>query len=108
LSRAGTRFATTAPLPPAPYFAFLNRVESRKEVHVWPIRLEVPLPKVPVPLLPGDEDTFLDLQHALATVYDILGYDELIDYQQPPPGPLSPPESAWVEEQLRQAGRRRG
>jgi hypothetical protein len=68
--------------------------------------MEQPLPSVPVPLLPGDADATLDLQQALTTVYDIIGYDELIDYSQPPPGPLTPEQRAWVEERLRSAGRR--
>jgi len=60
-----------------------------------------------VPLLPGDADVSLDLQQALTTVYDIIGYDELVDYSQPPYGPLTPEQAAWVEERLRSAGRRR-
>jgi hypothetical protein len=107
LLRAGTRFATGEPLPRVPYFVFLSRAEKRKEVVVWPIPLPAPLPEVTVPLLPGDADAVLNLQQALTTVYDILGYDELIDYRQPPPGSLSPAELAWLDEQLRRAGRRK-
>src|SRR5262249_15174465 len=106
LLRKGARFPTTEPLPPAPYYVFLSRVERRKVVEVWHIPLQGPLPEVTVPLLPGDADVLLDLQRALSTVYDILGYDEMIDYRQPPPGPLTPAEAAWVEEQLQRAGRR--
>jgi hypothetical protein len=106
LLRRGTRFATAKPLPPAPYFVFLSRVEQRKKVEVWPILLNTPLPMVPVPLLAGDPDTSLDLQRALTTIYDIYGYDAWIDYRQPPPGPLTAAESTWVDEQLRRTGRR--
>jgi len=108
LLRVGTRFPTGTPLPAAPYFAFLSRAERRKEVEIWPIALESPLPEVAVPLLPGDTDARLDLQKALTTVYDILGYDELIDYNQAPPGALGDAELKWVDEQLRRAGRRKG
>ena len=108
LLRPGTRFATAKPLPAAPYFVFLSRAERRKDVEVWPILLESALPEVAVPLLSGDKDIFLNLQQALTTIYDILGYYELIDYLQPPPGPISAAESAWVDEQLRRAGRRKG
>jgi hypothetical protein len=107
LLRVGVRFPTAEPLPATPYFVFLSRAEQRKKVEVWPVPLEGPLPVVTVPLLPGDPDVPLDLQQALATVYDIIGYDELIDYSQPSPGPLTPAESAWVEEQLRRTGRRK-
>src|SRR5262249_11835163 len=36
LLRKGVRFATTRPLPAAPYFVFLSRAQRRKEVEVWP------------------------------------------------------------------------
>jgi len=107
LVRVGARFPTSDPLPPAPYFVFISRAEQRTRVEAWAILLERPLPSVPVPLLPGDADVSLDLQQALTTVYDIIGYDELVDYSQPPYGPLTPEQAAWVEERLRSAGRRR-
>jgi hypothetical protein len=106
LLRAGARFPTSDPLPTAPYFVFISRTERRSKVEVWPILLEQPLPTIPVPLLPDDPDVPLDLQAALTAEYDIIGYDELIDYTQPPPGPLIPEQRAWVEERLRSAGRR--
>jgi hypothetical protein len=106
LLRAGTRFVTGKPLPPAAYFVFVSRAENRKEVEVWPIPLAAPLPEVAIPLLAGDADAVLNLQQALKTIYDILGYDEMIDYRMPPPGPLSATETAWVDQQLRIARRR--
>jgi hypothetical protein len=106
LLRVGARFPTAQPPPAVPYFVFVSRAERRHEVGVWPIALEQALPTVQIPLLPGDPAVPLDLQQALSVVYDIIGYDELVDYTQPPPGPLSPAESAWVEDRLRHAGRR--
>jgi hypothetical protein len=106
LLRVGARFPTGRPLPEAPYFAFVSRVDKRREVEVWPILLEGGLPTVNVPLLPGDPDVRLDLQSALATTYEIFGYDDLIDYQRPPPGPLSQTQVHWIELRLHQAGRR--
>src|SRR5262249_25432594 len=108
LLRVGTRYPTTELLPEAPYFVFVSRAESegRSKVEVWPIRLEEPLPSIAVPLLPGDPDVTLDLQAALTTEYDIVGYDQLVDYSQPPPGPLTAQQLAWVEDRLRAAGRR--
>ncbi|HTU16449.1 MAG TPA: DUF4058 family protein [Gemmataceae bacterium] len=107
LLRVGTRFPTGKPLPSVPYFVFISHAERRQEVGVWPIALEQPLPVVLIPLLADDPPVHLDLQQALAVVYDIIGYDELIDYALEPPGPLTPTESAWVAEQLRRAGRRK-
>ncbi len=107
LLRVGTRFPTAQPVPAVPYFVFVSRAERRHEVEVWPIALEQPLPVVLIPLLPGDAAVPLDLQQALTVVYNIIGYDDLVDYTQPPPGPLTPLQAAWVEEQLHRAGRRR-
>jgi hypothetical protein len=106
LLRVGTHFPTAQPLPAVPYFVFISHAERRQEVQVWPVALEQPLPAVPIPLLPGDPPVMLELQQALATVYEIIGYDELLDYSQAPPGPLAPAEAVWVEEQLRRAGRK--
>ena len=71
-----------------------------------PFSLDQPLPTVPVPLLPGDADVFLDLQLALTTVYELSDYDLEIDYTKPPDVPLSPEQAAWVDEHLRAAGLR--
>jgi hypothetical protein len=107
LLRAGRRFPVAVALPPAPYFVFISRAEGRRSVEVWPILLEQPLPTIPVPLLPDDPAVPLDLQAALSTEYDIIGYDELVDYSQPPPGRLTPEQAAWVDQRLRESGRRR-
>lgn len=107
LLRAGMRFPTAEALPEAPYFVFISHDGRRHEVEVWPIALQQPLRTVPVPLLPEDAPATLDLQQALSVVYEIIGYDELIDYASPPPGPLTPAEAGWVEERLRTAGRRK-
>jgi hypothetical protein len=71
---------------------------------VWPIALESPLPKIPVPLLPGDADVMLDLQQALTTIYDLLRYDRAVDYSAPPEVPLRPEAARWAEERLKTRG----
>lgn len=104
LLREGRRVPMQKPLPPSPYFVFLSRVDSRPITEVWPIQLSEPLPVVPVPLLPGDPDVPLDLQQALTTLYDLLGYDLAVDYTRPPEVPLRPEAAAWVQDRLRTAG----
>ena len=107
LLRAGERLPLAEPLPEAPYFAILSRSERRPVAEVWPLRLQEPIPVLPVPLLPPDTDLPLDLGRALAVIYDRSGYDLRIDYTQPPPlPPLSAEETAWLDKHLRAGGAR--
>ena len=55
-----------------------------------------PLPILPIPLLPEDADIQLDLQQALNTIYDELGYDLSIDYTRPPEIPLEGQTAVWA------------
>ncbi|GIK57303.1 MAG: DUF4058 family protein [Chloroflexi bacterium] len=104
LLRQGRRVPMQQPLPEAPYFIFLSRAEQRPLTDVWPIQLTTPLPAVPVPLLPGDEDVTLDLQQAFTAVYDDFGYDLSVDYTQPPEIPLAEETAVWADKLLQQVG----
>jgi Protein of unknown function (DUF4058) len=106
LLRQGQRPPMREVLPDAPYFVFLSRFENRPITDVFPITLHDPLPIVPVPLLTGDPDVPLDLQAALRTIYDLLGYDLAIDYLQPAEVPLPHEQDAWAHGLLRAAGLR--
>jgi hypothetical protein len=101
LLREGQRVPMQQPLPSVPYFIFVGRAESRPFTDIWPVALDQPLPQVPIPLLPGDPDVWLDLQRALTNVYDLLGYDLAVDYGRPPEPPLPPEQATWAEERLR-------
>jgi hypothetical protein len=106
LLRPGQRVPMRQDLPPAPYFVFVSRADARPVTDVWPVALDQPLPTVPVPLLPGDADVPLDLQRALTSVYDLVGYDLLLDYGRPPDAALRPEELAWADDLLKTAGKR--
>jgi len=107
LLRAGQRVPMDRPLPSTPYFVFLGRAELRPLCEVWPIALDSPLPPIPIPLLPGDADVALDLQLALTTINDLLGYDLAVDYTRPPEIPLDAEQEAWANERLRLVGLRK-
>lgn len=106
LLRKGRRVPMRGKLPSVPYLIFVGRNEDRPITDVWPILLDQPLPEVPVPLLAGDPDVALDLQLALAGVYDDDRLGSLIDYTSPPEIPLTPEQAAWVDQHLRAAGLR--
>lgn len=101
LLHGGRRLPMQSPLPPKPYFIFVGRAELRPETDIWPFALSDPIPPIPIPLLPGDEDVSLDLQSAFSRVYDQLGYELAIDYSKPPPVPLPPKEQAWTKRLLK-------
>jgi len=65
---------------------------------VWRIALQQRLPRVMMPLLPGDGEVVLDLQEALNRVYSEGRFDRKVDYTQPPPVPLSDEPLAWVRQ----------
>ncbi|MDB5388128.1 MAG: uncharacterized protein JWM11_3774 [Planctomycetaceae bacterium] len=96
LLRRGSRLPMKDKLPPGAYYIFVSRAESRPMVQVWPVALQDSLPTIPVPLIVGDADVPLDLQAAINTVYDLSGFDLVLDYSQPPPPTLSADQAAWV------------
>jgi hypothetical protein len=106
LLRQGQRVPMQQPLPAAPYFIFLSRAEKRPLTEIWPISLREPLPVVPIPLLPDDQDVAIDVQQVFTTTYDLLGYDLALDYTQTPEIPLPQADSVWAETLLRMAGLR--
>lgn len=107
LVRQGRRMPFLGQVPDTPYLAVVSRAYARPECEAWPIRLQDPLPVLPVPLLRPDPDVPLDLGEALRLTYDAARYDLRIDYTQPPPPPpLSDEELAWIQAQLEAAGRR--
>lgn len=101
LLRAGTRMPLLSELPGAPYFIFLHRAFVAGQVEAWPLRLQEPIPVVPVPLREPDPDVPLDLTQAIHTIYDELAYDMRIDYtREPPPPALSLADKAYVDQLL--------
>ncbi len=99
LLRTGERIPLTGgQLPPAPYYIFLSRFTHRPRTEVWPVQLRESLPTVPIPLLPPDPDVPLALQPAIDACFELVGYQRLLDYSQPPPPPpLSPEDAEWME-----------
>lgn len=75
-------------LPTCDYCAMVSRVEERPGVSLWPLMIQDPLPRLPIPLSPGRSDAFLDLQTLLHQAYDSAGYEDYI-YQGEPEPPLS-------------------
>jgi hypothetical protein len=108
LLRRGRRLPMREALPAVSYYVVVSRAEQRPMVQVWPIALDHPLPTISVPLLTGDGDISLDLQSCFQNVYDLGGFDLVLDYSKAPPVPLRQDQAAWVDERLRAANKCRG
>jgi hypothetical protein len=107
LLRRGSRIPLQGPMPVAPYYVFLSRFTRCPRTDVWAISLRQRLPVVPVPLLPPDEDVPLDLQAAPDACFALVGYERLLNYQEPPPPPaFSEADAAWMTERLQTANLR--
>ncbi|RIK43680.1 MAG: hypothetical protein DCC55_04925 [Chloroflexi bacterium] len=102
----GQRIQLEGEPPPAPYYVYLSRADRRPITEVWAISLQNRLPIVPVPLLAPDPDVPLDLQAAVDACFQLVGYEELLDYRAPPPPGLSVEDTTWAVSVLQGAGLR--
>ena len=93
------------PLPDGDFHALVTRSAEpeRCDAYGWSIRDR--LPRLPVPLRPGEPEAVLDLAAAYRMTYDGGPYSLLLPYDHPLRGSLSPADAAWVAERLTPASR---
>ncbi|NLF72862.1 MAG: DUF4058 family protein [Candidatus Anammoximicrobium sp.] len=86
--------------PPPDYLAVVNRAWQRGadlDFEVFPIRLEDPLPCIPVPLRKEEAEIPLDLQYVFDQAYDSGPYARgAVDYDIAPAPPVSPERREWL------------
>lgn len=80
------------------------RAANPRYCEVYFVRLQNRLPRSRIPLLPGDKDVVLDIQGVSTRCYDEARYDLDVDYTQPPPIQLAPPDLAWLDNRLQEQG----
>lgn len=99
--------STLAVLRPHDYLAVVHRAATRDRGEHYAFTLQDRLPRMRIPLLPGDADVPLDLPAAFRACYEEGAYQVRIDYRQdPPPPPLPPEDAAWLAGLLQEAGLR--
>jgi hypothetical protein len=103
LLREGDRFAPHELTNLGDYFVHVVPAGKRKS-RVWPIKLPQPLPKVNIPLSPGDEPVALDLQATLAEVYRRAAYHRVLRYDRPAVPPIPPQYAEWATDLLKTRG----
>ena len=101
LLRGGSRLPTVEPLPRGDFFAFVCRGTKRPKVSVYAWQMNHPLPRIPIPLAPGDADVKLELQAAFNETYHRAGYRYSLDYTADVVPKLRPAERVWVRRSLK-------
>ncbi len=87
----------TAKAGPCEYLVSIHCFDRPKEFLVYPIPLRQRLPRIAIPLSPGDPDVPLDLQEVFDRSYDFGPYDREIEYGTDPIVPRLKPEQAdWA------------
>jgi hypothetical protein len=86
---------------PIDYHICAHYFDQPDDFFIYPIQLPNKLPKVTIPLLPGDRPVEIELQPLLDQCYDRGPYRREINYSKDPPSPaLSPERLAWVKSVL--------
>lgn len=100
LLRGGQRVPMRQPLPPADYYVYIGRAERRPQCQLIYWSLRMALPKIPIPLLPGDKEAELDLGTVFNTAYESALYDRRLPYGQPLRPRPSDADRDWIDGHL--------
>ena len=84
----------------------IRRADDPENFLLYPRTIRERLPRIPVPLAIGDREVCLDLQAVLDQCYEDGAYEDIVDYRRDPPPPLSADDLEWLDQRLRQLGRR--
>ena len=102
------------PLPAAPqaqgdYRILVSKSWERPHTLLYSFDVPDPIPTVPVPLQPGEEELSLALGELIPQIYEDVRYERRIDYATPPlPPKLTGEQSAWLDGVLRESNLRQG
>ncbi|MBD2311244.1 DUF4058 family protein [Desertifilum sp. FACHB-1129] len=98
LIRAGIPMTIIGKVQPSDYRLIVSRSSQRPQADLYDFDLREPIPSVPLPLRPEDEEPLIELQAIVQGVCDRAGYNERIDYSQPvPPPKLSNTTQQWLD-----------
>jgi hypothetical protein len=86
--------------PRSRYLISVSRAPDRTAFETYPLILPEPLPTFRIPLRAPDPDVPLNLQAVFDKCYENGRYADIIDYDQPPPAPLSLNEQHWLKTAL--------
>ncbi len=82
------------------YRILVSRSPHRPKADLYAFDVQEPIPAVPLPLQPGEEEPTVELNRILHDLYDRAGYDLSIDYRREPTPPFDGENATWVEKLL--------
>ena len=103
LLRGGKRHPMNEPWPDSPYVITVFRREKAPTGEIWPGYTLKPLPTIPIPLLPPDDDVAVALQPIVTDIFETSRYDGDVKYDQPIQPPLTSEEQQVVAEFLKRS-----
>jgi hypothetical protein len=104
LLRAGEPMPVISAQVRSDYRILISRGTQRPRAYLLTFGVRQPIPPFTVPLLPGDAEPEVDLNHILHTLYHRARFDLRLDYSQPPIPPLAAADAAWAQELLEASG----
>ena len=96
LLRAGRPMPLQRATIPTDYRILLSRESVRPNADLHVSRLREPIPTIPLPLLPADQELQADLGRILHSLYERARYDLRLDYETFAVPPLSEADSDWA------------
>lgn len=91
-----------AEVGPFDYHVCVHHFDNLEDYFIYPIQLDERLPRIAIPLLPGDPSVTIDLQTVFDHCYDAGPYAREVSYQAySPVPPLRPDQEQWAKKILR-------
>ena len=104
LLRAGKPMPTVRPRVRSDYSILISRGHRRPKADLIPFGARDPIPPFPLPLRRGEDEPAVDLGKILRALYDRASYDLRIDDEREPVPPLTPADSDWARDLIRERG----
>ena len=90
---------------PTPYLICVYRDTRPDQFEIYRVPLAEPLPNIPIPLRPDEQDVALQVQPLLDACYRDGRYHRT-NYQLDPTPKFSDEDARWIDVRLREQGRR--
>ena len=88
------------------YRILIYRGDTRPIADLYAFNLQNVIPSFSLPLRDGDREPVINLQELLNEIYDVSGYDLVVDYNQEAVPSLSDEDKNWVNGMLKEKGLR--